>query len=184
MYNTGSYPALVEDEGGIEIEGELWEVDDACLKMLDAIEGVPTLYERRPVVMQNPALDGVETYVVGFGTNDLGIFPDLEAASHRIIRNLDSMARAIRDREKKVMLFNVPYVNESVFPRAVAEDARRKRGYHNNRLRDFCQTEGIPLADICSHLRDEHFGDELHPNDSGAKIIAEEVFSVLGSGEE
>ena len=38
---------------------------------------------------------------------------------------------------------------------------------------------GIPLADICRLLRDEHFGDELHPNDRGAKIIAEAVFQVL-----
>ena len=36
-----------------------------------------------------------------------------------------------------------------------------------------------PLADICCLLRDEHFGDELHPNDRGAKIIAEAVFQVL-----
>jgi lysophospholipase L1-like esterase len=28
-------------------------------------------------------------------------------------------------------------------------------------------------------LHDEHFGDELHPNGSGAKIIAEAVFQVL-----
>jgi len=38
---------------------------------------------------------------------------------------------------------------------------------------------GIPVADICCLLRDEHFGDELHPNDRGAKIIAEAVFHLL-----
>jgi lysophospholipase L1-like esterase len=42
----------------------------------------------------------------------------------------------------------------------------------------------IPLADICcllrvGHFGDGHFGDELHPNDRGAKIIAEAVFQVL-----
>jgi lysophospholipase L1-like esterase len=35
------------------------------------------------------------------------------------------------------------------------------------------------LADICSLLHDEHFGDALHPNGNGAKIIAEAVFQVL-----
>ena len=43
----------------------------------------------------------------------------------------------------------------------------------------FCDQHSIPLADICCLLRNEHFGDELHPNDRGAKIIAEAVFSVL-----
>lgn len=37
----------------------------------------------------------------------------------------------------------------------------------------------LPLADICSRLRDEHIGDELHPNEAGAKIIAEEIFKLL-----
>ena len=54
-----------------------------------------------------------------------------------------------------------------------------KRDFHNPRLKSFCDEHGIPLADICSLLRDEHFGDELHPNDRGAKIIAEAVFQVL-----
>ncbi len=53
------------------------------------------------------------------------------------------------------------------------------RDYHNARLKDFCERARIPLADICSRLRDEHFADELHPNGAGAKIIAEEVFVVL-----
>jgi lysophospholipase L1-like esterase len=43
----------------------------------------------------------------------------------------------------------------------------------------FCQQHSIPLADICSHLRDEHLADELHPNEAGAKIIADVVYRVL-----
>ena len=34
--------------------------------------------------------------------------------------------------------------------------------------------------EIASKLRDEHFADELHPNEAGAQVIAEEVFRVLG----
>jgi gamma-glutamylcyclotransferase (GGCT)/AIG2-like uncharacterized protein YtfP len=63
MYDTGSYPALVEDEDGGQVEGEVWEVDGDCLRALDAIEGVPTLYERKPVALANAGMDGVETYL-------------------------------------------------------------------------------------------------------------------------
>jgi lysophospholipase L1-like esterase len=48
-------------------------------------------------------------------------------------------------------------------------------------LKMYCDQHGIPLADICSHLRGEHLGDELHPNEAGARIIAEEVFKVLAA---
>ena len=37
----------------------------------------------------------------------------------------------------------------------------------------------IPLVEIALKLRDEHFADELHPNDEGAQVIALEVFPAL-----
>jgi lysophospholipase L1-like esterase len=77
------------------------------------------------------------------------------------------------------MLFNVPYANESMFPPHVAEDTHKRRDYHNRRLGEYCRENDVPLADICARLRDEHLGDELHPNAEGAKIIAAEVFAVL-----
>ncbi len=58
-------------------------------------------------------------------------------------------------------------------------ETHEKREYHNARLREFCDRNVIPLADIHSHLRDDHFGDELHPNEAGARIIAQRVFEVL-----
>jgi gamma-glutamylcyclotransferase (GGCT)/AIG2-like uncharacterized protein YtfP len=63
MYDTGSYPALVEDEDGRQVEGEVWEVDDDCLRVLDAIECVPDLYGRKPVALADSSTDGVETYI-------------------------------------------------------------------------------------------------------------------------
>ena len=63
LYDTGSYPALVYADEGIEIEGELWDVDDACLRVLDAIEGVPTLYRRQPVALQLPPAESAVTYI-------------------------------------------------------------------------------------------------------------------------
>jgi len=118
-------------------------------------------------------------FIIGFGTNDLGTWPDLESTSRRIIQNLDTMVRAVRADGKQPMLFNVPYANEAMFPSHIARDTHEKRDYHNERLRGFCSENSIPLADICSHLRDEHLGDELHPNETGVRIIAGKVFEVL-----
>jgi len=53
------------------------------------------------------------------------------------------------------------------------------RDYHNERLTGYCLENHVPLVDIASKLRDEHFADELHPNDEGAQVIATEVFRVL-----
>ena len=99
--------------------------------------------------------------------------------SRRIIDNLDKMVHAVRGEGKLPMLFNVPYANESMFASHIAEDTHQKRDYHNERLRECCRKNGVPLADICSHLRDEHFGDELHPNEAGARVIALRVYEVL-----
>lgn len=117
--------------------------------------------------------------IMGMGTNDLGTWPDTEAASRRIIGNLGRMVQAVTERGKRPVLFNMPQVNERKFPSQFARQIHAKRDYHNPRLKAFCDELGVPLADICSLLWDEHFGDELHPNDRGAKIIADAVFQVL-----
>lgn len=122
---------------------------------------------------------GARYFVIGYGTNDLGTWPDLERTSRQIIDHLDQMVRAVRQRGRQPILFNVPYANESMFTTDVARQLHERRDYHNGRLRAHCEENRIPLADICSRLRDEHFGDALHPNGAGARIIAEEVFGVL-----
>jgi lysophospholipase L1-like esterase len=68
-----------------------------------------------------------------------------------------------------------------MFSAGIAQELHGKRDYHNAVLEDYCNRHQIPLADVCSHLRDEHFADELHPNEAGAKIIATEVFKVLAA---
>jgi lysophospholipase L1-like esterase len=118
-------------------------------------------------------------FVVGYGTNDLGMWPNVERTSPRIIGNLDGMVRAIQAGGRRPILLNVPYANGTMFPRRVAEDLHRKRDHHNDKLKDFCSTKRIPLVEIASQLRDEHFADELHPNDEGAQVIAEAVFRAL-----
>jgi acyl-CoA thioesterase-1 len=118
-------------------------------------------------------------FVFGMGTNDLGIWPDTEATSKKIIGNLGKMVQLVRDRGKRAVLFNVPNANGAMFVPAIAKELREERDFHNARLKEFCGKQGIPLADTCSRLKDEHFADELHPNAEGARIIAEEVFKVL-----
>jgi lysophospholipase L1-like esterase len=117
--------------------------------------------------------------VVGYGTNDLGMWPEVEQTSPVIIENLDQMVRAIQDGGRQPILLNVPYANESWFPPRVAEELRAHRDYHNDKLRAYCLEHRIPMVDIASKLRDEHFADELHPNDTGAQLIGGEVFRVL-----
>jgi gamma-glutamylaminecyclotransferase len=56
MYDLGGYPGMVEDfSQPISIEGEVWEVDDACLKQLDELEDVATgEYARVPMRLKLP----------------------------------------------------------------------------------------------------------------------------------
>ena len=64
LYKLGWYPGLVEDSNGLSIEGEVWDVDEATLTILDDVEGIADgLYERRPVPLLPPFdTDDVVTY--------------------------------------------------------------------------------------------------------------------------
>lgn len=118
-------------------------------------------------------------FVIGFGTNDLGGTADHVVASSLVLKNLGGMVEAVREAGKLPILFNVPYVNESMFGALLAKELHEQRDYHNGRLAEYCADNDVPLADICPCLNNEHFGDEVHPNEAGARIIAECVFEVL-----
>lgn len=63
LFHMGEYPAMVEDSHGGQIEGELFEVSEATLRVLDEVEGVAdVLYTRHPVRLINP-VEGAEAYV-------------------------------------------------------------------------------------------------------------------------
>tara|TARA_B100000902_G_C27191131_1_gene853997 strand:- start:828 stop:1208 length:381 start_codon:yes stop_codon:yes gene_type:complete len=47
MIDLGAFPAVTMN-GEYKIKGEVWEVDDEGLEMLDAIEGYPDFYSRTP----------------------------------------------------------------------------------------------------------------------------------------
>ncbi|NQV27506.1 MAG: gamma-glutamylcyclotransferase [Rhodopirellula sp.] len=58
LYRIVWYPGLVDapaSESGLAIHGEVWDVDETTLKVLDDVEEVGSgLYERRPVSLQEP----------------------------------------------------------------------------------------------------------------------------------
>jgi gamma-glutamylcyclotransferase (GGCT)/AIG2-like uncharacterized protein YtfP len=55
LYDLGDYPGLIEDSAGRSIEGDLWDVDVACLARLDQVEGCDEgLYRRGSVDLATP----------------------------------------------------------------------------------------------------------------------------------
>jgi gamma-glutamylaminecyclotransferase len=65
LYAVADYPGMVRSADGTGIvTGEVWEVDDACLQRLDALEGIDQrLYVREPIALEAPfASQPVETY--------------------------------------------------------------------------------------------------------------------------
>jgi gamma-glutamylaminecyclotransferase len=61
LYRVGGYPALVVAEGP-GIFGEVYRVTEAHLAALDAFEGVPDLYQRAVIQLEDGAL--VEAFVM------------------------------------------------------------------------------------------------------------------------
>ncbi|MFO0954185.1 MAG: SGNH/GDSL hydrolase family protein [Isosphaeraceae bacterium] len=119
------------------------------------------------------------SFVVGFGANDLDRWPDLEETSPRVIGNLGRMAEAVRGDGRSVLLIDLLNFDESRVPPDEAGALRRMFVEHNRRLRDYCASLGIPLVENFGKLGPGDFSDPFHPNESGARIIAREVFQSL-----
>jgi gamma-glutamylcyclotransferase (GGCT)/AIG2-like uncharacterized protein YtfP len=51
LYHLGEYPGLKVGDG--IVEGELYEVPETQLAVLDAVEGAPDLFHRGPVVLED-----------------------------------------------------------------------------------------------------------------------------------
>lgn len=64
LFDLGGYPALIADENGNVISGELYAVDPHCVERLDVIEGVvDSLYHRETINLSPPWDDQiVQTY--------------------------------------------------------------------------------------------------------------------------
>jgi gamma-glutamylaminecyclotransferase len=62
LYACGWHPALLLDtEHGLEVKGELWAVDDACLAKLDVYEGAPNWFYRGDVAVRD-CFETAQTY--------------------------------------------------------------------------------------------------------------------------
>lgn len=66
LFDLGGYPGMIEAASdGLSIKGEIWEIDDACLRRLDVLEDVKGgEYARVFVKLAAPhESDAVEGYV-------------------------------------------------------------------------------------------------------------------------
>ncbi len=55
LYHCGPYPGLVPVAEGAEVDGELWRVDGPTLRRLDEFEGVPSVFDRRAIMLEGRA---------------------------------------------------------------------------------------------------------------------------------
>jgi len=49
MMSTSSYPAIILDPRGHQVEGEIWEIPEWALDILDFYEGAPGFYIRKKI---------------------------------------------------------------------------------------------------------------------------------------
>ena len=67
----GRFPLLVENENGVNVKGEIWDIDDDCLERLDYLEAEGEAYER-----MNISVIGYEDIVAYIWIRDISGFPD------------------------------------------------------------------------------------------------------------
>jgi len=65
MFDMGKFPGVVV-EATCAIEGEVYDVDAETLARLDLLEGHPNFYERKQVLVCQPARDGSEAFYFAF----------------------------------------------------------------------------------------------------------------------
>ncbi len=55
LFDLGTYPGIVEWPNGLSVQGEVYKVDDECLRRLDEAEGVADgCYARRLIQLEPP----------------------------------------------------------------------------------------------------------------------------------
>lgn len=68
-----AFPGLTREENGKAIIGELWEIDEDCLELLDHIEGHPTFFRREEVELEHAeGADAVAYFWLGAPGEDAG----------------------------------------------------------------------------------------------------------------
>lgn len=72
LVDLGAFPGLVEG-GNTEVLGEIWEIDQYTKQYLDLMEGVPLLYQDKPV-----KIDGEEDVFAYFLVRHKG-YPEIKS---------------------------------------------------------------------------------------------------------
>jgi len=63
LHGLGWHPGMVLDQdAGLDVQGELWAVDDATLAKLDEYEGVPSWFVREDVAVRD-CFETVQAYL-------------------------------------------------------------------------------------------------------------------------
>jgi len=183
-----TYPKFLQD---------ILNENDADLPVVNAgIAGATSNAGFFAVMSYLDPFEKAQFYIIGFGANDLGVGtltefdksiglteadiykPPLEELTKKAVENIDLMVDSVLAEGKTPILINVPNVNEKICPPERIQELRAKRDYFNKQVADYFAGR-VPIVDIRSKLKDEHFGDSVHTNEEGAKIIAEAVFSEL-----
>jgi lysophospholipase L1-like esterase len=89
------------------------------------------------------------------------------------------MAEAVRGDGREAVLLDVLNADESRLSAGEADTLRRTLFYHNGKLREYCRSHRTPLVENFGRLSAGQFDDPFHPNEQGARVIAQEVFRVL-----
>lgn len=72
MLDTGGFPVVFQDGGKHNVSGEVYEVDDQTLAMLDRLEGHPSFYERRQIEVDVEDTGVLQTCWMYFGNTSAG----------------------------------------------------------------------------------------------------------------
>jgi len=63
VYDLGPHPAMVADANAGPVQGELFSVSETCMAELDDFEGVPDLFDRRRVELDDGTTAWAYLYV-------------------------------------------------------------------------------------------------------------------------
>ena len=87
MVSFGSFPAVIHDENGAPVKGEIWSVPNELMRSLDSLEGHPHWYKRDiyPVITDNSESHLAWAYInqmKGHEKGDDQIVPDNDWAAY------------------------------------------------------------------------------------------------------
>lgn len=98
LVDLGPYPALLEG-GDTAVAGEIYEVEEELLAVLDEFEGHPDVYVRRSVDIEAPEVPEIggraEAPEIG-GRAEAYVLPAERAAGHPVVASGDWRAHRLR----------------------------------------------------------------------------------------